>query len=543
MPQDPQEQAERIKSRALRDITMPPKSPGGEKETIRAHDLIIVGANGSGKSRLGVWIETNHPDPKVVHRVAAQKILEIPDHVSDGDTDAARRALYFGYDQPDAGPHHRVGSRDQNRPQTGTRNDYANVLRVLFSDHNDHATRFLQAHSDGERPRPPDTLVARLIRIWQLVLPRRTLKPSAGKMDVASAGSATNYHARDMSDGERVVLYLVGQVLCAPPGALIVVDEPELHLHRAIQARLWDAAENERPDCTFVYMTHDVDFAASRARATKVFVSDFDGANWTWGIVPTDTELPEAMLLEVLGNRKRTLFVEGDRGGLDDQIYRLVYPDFDVRPVGGWQRVLAATKAFNQPALKALHRTDAVGIVDRDYRTDSDIAGLQKQSVHCLHVAHVEHLLLTEAFLNVLRKRLTAPSDAVARAKAKIIEEFSKHAPVFALAKSEYVIDRKFGAIARAAQSIGEVQARIDSLVATVKAVDVHQQALGEAADIVARGDYAGALRVFKRRGLAGQIDGFFGPGSAAEYAQKAIQVVRQDREALAALRQGLPVL
>src|SRR5688500_17911129 len=38
----------------------------------------------------------------------------------------------------------------------------------------------------------------------------------------------------------------------------------ELHLHRALQAPLWDEIEAERADCLFVYLTHDLDFAASR---------------------------------------------------------------------------------------------------------------------------------------------------------------------------------------------------------------------------------------------------------------------------------------
>ena len=73
------------------------------------------------------------------------------------------------------------------------------------------------------------------------------------------------YNAAEMSDGERVIFYLIGECLAAPDDAVIVIDEPEMHLHKSIQSDLWDAIEAERPDCLFVYLTHDVDFAASRA--------------------------------------------------------------------------------------------------------------------------------------------------------------------------------------------------------------------------------------------------------------------------------------
>ena len=37
-----------------------------------------------------------------------------------------------------------------------------------------------------------------------------------------------------MSGGERSVLYLVAQVLCVPKAKILIIDEPEIHLHRSI---------------------------------------------------------------------------------------------------------------------------------------------------------------------------------------------------------------------------------------------------------------------------------------------------------------------
>ena len=51
----------------------------------------------------------------------------------------------------------------------------------------------------------------------------------------------TSYDAHEMSDGERVIIYHTGRVLLAPENSLIIVDEPEIHLHRTIGNRLWDA--------------------------------------------------------------------------------------------------------------------------------------------------------------------------------------------------------------------------------------------------------------------------------------------------------------
>ena len=38
-----------------------------------------------------------------------------------------------------------------------------------------------------------------------------------------------------MSDGEKLVFYLIGAVLCAPDNALLIIEEPEVLLHDSIK--------------------------------------------------------------------------------------------------------------------------------------------------------------------------------------------------------------------------------------------------------------------------------------------------------------------
>ena len=90
----------------------------------------------------------------------------------------------------------------------------------------------------------------------------------------------TSYDAHEMSDGERVIIYHTGRVLLAPENSLIIVDEPEIHLHKTIANKLWDALEARRKDCTFIYFTHDLDFASSRI-AQKGWIKEFEyPSNW-----------------------------------------------------------------------------------------------------------------------------------------------------------------------------------------------------------------------------------------------------------------------
>lgn len=58
-----------------------------------------------------------------------------------------------------------------------------------------------------------------------------------------------------MSDGERVIFYMIGEVVSVPENSIVVIYEPEMHINKAITKKLWNEIEVERPDCTFVCLT------------------------------------------------------------------------------------------------------------------------------------------------------------------------------------------------------------------------------------------------------------------------------------------------
>ena len=56
-----------------------PNSAGDTQEIETTTNILFVGANGSGKTRLGTWIELQSPQKEKVHRISAQKSLTMPD--------------------------------------------------------------------------------------------------------------------------------------------------------------------------------------------------------------------------------------------------------------------------------------------------------------------------------------------------------------------------------------------------------------------------------------------------------------------------------
>lgn len=113
--------------------------------------------------------------------------------------------------------------------------------------------------------------------IWDQLLPHRKLMISGDDIKVKHPSSDVLYSASDMSDGERAIFYLIGQVLLAKDDSLLIVDEPELHVHRSIMNSLWDLLESARPNCAFIFITHDLEFAAGRV-AQKFAISEYTSA-------------------------------------------------------------------------------------------------------------------------------------------------------------------------------------------------------------------------------------------------------------------------
>src|SRR4051812_13277848 len=97
---------------STRSITLPRRSAANEK-IVTSGNLLFVGANGSGKTRLGTWLEMSSPDHERVFRISAQKSLAMPDTTTPMAIDIAERNLIFG--NPD-GERNKQWFRWQNKP-------------------------------------------------------------------------------------------------------------------------------------------------------------------------------------------------------------------------------------------------------------------------------------------------------------------------------------------------------------------------------------------------------------------------------------------
>jgi hypothetical protein len=405
---------------------MPPNDryPEGHKLPLKDRVLVVIGANGSGKTRFGAWLDAQ--DIKRHHRVSAHRSLNFPEKTQSTDLEEAEQNLYFGYPGKDNQAHYRQHNRWHNNPATALLDDFAQLVTVMVSESFVVSDQYRVAmQSSRQYVAPQKTRLDLVKEIWEVVLPTRELVIAGSRIDVRNRRDKKIYHAKEMSDGERGIFHLIGEALSVPPNGVFIVDEPELHLHRAIQARLWDAIENARPDCIFVYITHDLGFAASRKDATKIWLREYADGRSNWEEVPDEDQLPELMLLEVVGSRQPILFVEGTRSSLDHFVYGKVYPQYCIAPCGSCENVVHSTKSFS--TLEGLHHNTCCGLVDHDGRSADDIAKLESLGVKVLPVALIENLFLTESVLTIAALKLGRdPVDTLAKVKERVLGQLRR---------------------------------------------------------------------------------------------------------------------
>jgi len=496
-----------------RHLILPTPNAPGEITTLNCSgSVVVVGANGAGKTRLGSWLELSSEDTSVpVHRVSAQRVLNLPEGVNIQALDQSRKQFLYGSVATDEthSREYKRGGRWGNKPDTFQLNDYTALLSYLFAEDADVSTRYRQESLEsGPRPAPTTKLDA-VRRIFTTVLPHRQVFASGGQVMAEPAdASGQRYNAAQMSDGERVVFYLVGACMAAPEGAVIIIDEPEIHLHKSVQGLLWDAIERERPDCLFVYLTHDLDFAASRAGATKVWLRGYRAGaapgqqTWDWALVPEQDALPEALLLELIGSRRPVLFTEGQRGGLDDQLFTALLPNYAVTPVGGCEQVIHITHSF--AGLHSLHHLACQGIVDRDARDQGDVDRLLRGGVHTLDVSEIENLFLIEPWFRAVAARLAVRDveGIVARVKDNVLNRLQRERERVTSTLTATRIEAAFKTFDAKAQGAAALNAALTSVVGAVDVPALFQTNLSRIDDVLARSDFDSALALYNNKGL-----------------------------------------
>lgn len=390
---------------------------------IPAH-LIIVGANGAGKSRFAAAIENYLKDTgQNVTRISAQRSVSIPNEIRLRSLQDAIKENSGGspYWVEQNGGFGRASRTDREQNLLRVLSDFDTVLGLIFA----RTSKVYQDYykQEGEKSITP---LQQLNLSWTSLLPERELIFNEEKMsiDVRIKATGDQFHTSRMSDGERTILYLLCQCLSVEPGSVIIIDEPELHMHRSVINSLFSNLQLDRPDCLFIYVTHDLEFASGQPNSTKIWLKSYLNSSWNWTLVPENEILPERLFLEVLGTRKPVLFIEGENRSDDREVYDILFPKMNVIPCGSCDQVIKAVAVLRQN--NNLTHMSAYGLIDRDFRSTDEIDKLSQKGVYFLEVAEVENLFAVEEVIDILASEFSSGDDRKFKAKETIRINFSE---------------------------------------------------------------------------------------------------------------------
>jgi len=256
------------------------------------------------------------------------------------------------------------------------------------------------------------------------------LKFSDGSIIAIDTIAVENEVARNMYERSELDYLIYNAPL--EYAALILDGEPETYLKTAIVSKLWNFVERERPNSVFVYLTHDSDFVASRVNSKIYWIEKYDGSKWEWRQLQENKDLPQALMIELVGSRLPILFCESENEyKYDSKLFKLMFPEFKVVSSGGCDQVIISTKAYKSTGLP--HKV--YGIVDCDYKMDEYLKSLAQNSIYYVPYFEIENLLLTDDILQLMIEKYSVEED-----KGSVIEGVKKKiTELFVSQKDEWI--------------------------------------------------------------------------------------------------------
>jgi ABC-type cobalamin/Fe3+-siderophores transport system ATPase subunit len=369
-------------------ITIP--SPSGKTTELDldvGQTLFVLGANGAGKSTLMHTLYGAHHDRALrisAHRqtwfqsgatsLSADQKRSTEANMRGSDTNRESRWLdHYSVARPNLAIYDLVDAQNIRA---------RSIAEAVDAEDFDHAKTL--SKSDAPIKVLNDLLLQSNIPI--------AISVQKGEQVVARKCGGEPYSIAELSDGERNTLLLAANVLTVKPGTLVIVDEPERHLHRSIISPLLTLLFAARQDCAFIVSTHEVMLPIDNpsTRALLIRSCTFVGTvpAWETDLVQSMTGLGDELLKEILGSRRRILFVEGTERSLDKPLYSILFPNVSVIAKSSCRDVEHTVSSIRDA--EQLHWLRAFGVVDHDRRGIEAIERLKAKGVYALQVFSVE---------------------------------------------------------------------------------------------------------------------------------------------------------
>jgi hypothetical protein len=221
------------------------------------------------------------------------------------------------------------------------------------------------------------------------------------------------------------------------------------------------------------------------------------------------TAILHTLLLELLGNRRTIIFVEGEKGGKDHAIYQSIYRNYNVVPRSGCQSVIESVRVLQLNS--SFHHINVFGLIDRDYRTDDEIQALSSNRVFCIDVAEIENILLNEETLRLIavNQRLD-PDDVIIRAtemaRALLDKEIERQASL----RTYRTIENNLRKINAKSIGLEAIRASVTSAMDTLNIDAIYTGNFDLYIRLAASGTLNEILKYYNNKGLVSNVCSIF---------------------------------
>ncbi len=515
----------------MKSLLLPPL-PSGKRISIddTARQIIIVGANGAGKSRFTAYIAAESADKpfqlSALHAIFKHNSGNSGNDVIDRDYFEAIR---------------------QGMPHEDQTSQFERVLALLMRNEMLSLLKFKLHRRNSADAQLPMSALDTVIDLWEEVFPGNKVLTESGQLLFTndSSESREGYAPSSLSAGEKAVLYYTGAMTLAPKRSTVFVDSPEMLLHPTVIRSLWNHIEAMRPDCRFVYTTHDLDFAASRSASSTIWVRKYDPQRITWDyeVMPPQTVITDEIYRSILGSRKPVIFTEGDgRRSIDAKLYPLIFRNYTIQALGSCNKVIEATRTFND--LNAFHHMDSLGIVDRDRRDAKEVEYLRGKRIMVPDVAEVENILLIEEVVRAVADYCGKDEDSVAvRVKKSILAEFRNDLRRQALLHTRHRVKRIMECrIDGRFESIDVLERHMADLPREINPRGIYDDFCREFQKYLIEKDYGSVLRVYNQKAMLPgcNVAGMCGLRDKDEYLYTILRILRGKNSGAARIRNAV---
>ncbi|MDD6701654.1 MAG: DUF4435 domain-containing protein [Bacteroidales bacterium] len=510
-------------------IRLPKSLQSGRESTIEdSRQITIIGGNGAGKTRFMEEMMEECGEKAYCLSAISAFYAEREESTRPNSIDAQ----------------YRQAVKQRSYMRTDAVSELDKIVYMLFADELDNLLRLKSElmKSGGRNVKMKRSKFDVIKRHWERIFPNNRISREGGTLKFATGSGGDLISALKLSQGEKAVLYYLGATLFAPSDAVIFIDSPTLFVHPSIIGTLWNSIEELRRDCTFVYNSVDEDFIITRTSNKCIWVKRYDSEQHAWDYeVLSSGSLAEDIMVKLAGSRRPVLFIEGDaEHSIDKRLYSLVFPEMTVRPVGSCDKVIETTRSFNDQ--QAMHHIHSYGIVDRDRRTEKEVAYLRRKQIMVPEVAEIENIFLMTGVIRLMARRKGKDGDRIVeQVQRSVIKMFRKQADEQALQHTrhkmkrdvECKIDGRFRCITALETHVRELEARLKPRM--------HYNRLRESFAVMIRdNDYDSILKVFNHKPMLpeSEVSTLLGFANKDEYIRGVMGVLKRQDEDSERLRQ-----